>query len=93
MPTDSYNPKCSYDPKARYTTAGSSYDRLLDNGPLTNAKIRAYALVGRYGPVAQRYAQGLISRPRRPGSTKSKNKTTHNVNTLLDELIHSLVAD
>lgn len=45
----SYNPKVSLRPDVYYKTASASYDRLLDNGPLTDAKIKKYQARGLLG--------------------------------------------
>jgi hypothetical protein len=45
--TPSYSPRVSTDPRAHYTTQSTAYDRLLDNGPLTNRKISRYQKEGR----------------------------------------------
>jgi hypothetical protein len=63
MPVISFQPKVSLDPAVYYKTAGASYDRLRDNGPLTNEKIHQYALQGRYGPDAQ-YSAKVVERGR-----------------------------
>ncbi len=47
MPTISYNPRVSLNPAVHYKTAAASYDRLLDNGPLTDEKILQYQAEGK----------------------------------------------
>lgn len=56
-------PRLSIRYDAHYVTAGGIYDRLLDNGPLTDHKITFYQLRGRYGKDAQERA--LRQKPRR----------------------------
>lgn len=69
MPIKSYVPKVSLDPKVHYTTQASSYDRLLDNGPLTNRKIAAYQRAGRYGEDQKKLAVAKQKRAKRAGGT------------------------
>jgi hypothetical protein len=75
----SYNPKVSLDPKVHYTTAGSSYDRLLDNGPLTDEKILEYQAEGKLcgtGPDAtkrQLAARAVLEERRRKTFVRVKD--------------------
>jgi hypothetical protein len=42
-------PCVSMAPSARYVGQGGAYDRLLDNGPLTDRKITKYKRLGYFG--------------------------------------------
>lgn len=48
------------DPRVYYKTAGATYDRLLDNGPLTDEKIEMY----------ERIRKGLPPHPPKVKKTK-----------------------
>jgi hypothetical protein len=66
--TPSFNPVVSKDTKARYTTQASAYDRLLDNGPLTDRKIARDQQLGFFGGTG--LVLPRVERPARRPATK-----------------------
>jgi hypothetical protein len=53
-------PHISMRPQDKYKVATSSYERLLDVGPLTDEAILRYEAQGRYGEARQLAAQAVL---------------------------------
>jgi hypothetical protein len=75
--------KVSLDPRVHYTTAGSSWDRLLDNGPLTDAKIDYYA----YRRQGKSHEEALVLSGLKPSRGGGGRETKKRVDNIVDGLL------
>lgn len=83
--TPSYRPKVTQDPTVHVKTASASYDRLLDNGPLTDRKIKRYIAMGFYGGtglVLPRDERENVKKDKKSKAASAKKKLKQ---VLLDE--------
>ncbi len=61
------------------------YDRGLDNGPLTDSKIRKYALEGYYGPEEQERERNRKLRKRSGTQRKAKSTSPRELKRLTED--------
>jgi hypothetical protein len=73
MPTCSYLPRITLDPRCRITTP--NWDRFLERGPLTDVRIFEYEKAGRYGPERQLAALAVQKQRDLAAKTHRKPKT------------------